>query len=439
MMKKQGSSKIGVLVLIVCLVALLVIGWSLLPKNTLLRGLTGGGKTGAWLSVRLFPDRHGWALTVLGVFHTEDAGQHWHNVTPWTAADFQFGGRVDALSTFVNGDDAWLVRPARSTYVKFGQNQKPEQARSFRTTDAGKTWQRAEIPDTASTYRDTMSGPGLVTGILKPFVPQGEYRDQVSINGISAINGRNAWVTVSKSSTHTGGGHEDIVFEYSRVWHSNDGGKTWKLLAEQKPAGASDRPLGLGWIYFMDAATGLMTGTTPFSLAVSRDSGAHWVAQDLPTQNLTPLDRQRATQGQATFFDAHNGVIPMQIYTSEHSYKVFQYVTHDRAKTWQMSTIQEPGDYHAAYYLDAQHWMLMQGNTALVKTVDGGATWNTTSIQTGFAYISDMTFVSSKEGWALGRNVAYLQGNQYSQDTAITLLKTTNSGQTWTQASYTVE
>ncbi len=437
-MKKRGSSKIGVLILIVCLAALLVIGWSLLPGNTSIGGLAGGGKTGAWLSVRLFPDHHGWALTVRGVFHTEDDGQHWHNVTPWTADDYQFGGRVDALSSFVNGDAAWLILPARTTYVKFGQNQKPEQARSFRTTDAGKTWQKAEIPDTASTYRDTLSGPGFVEGILKPFAPQSEYRDQVSINDISAIDGRNAWVTVSKSYTHTGGGHEDIVFEYSRVWHSNDGGKTWKLLVEQKPASDGSRTLSAGWIHFVDATTGLMAGTTPFSLAMSHDGGAHWTTQDLPMQNLTPLDRQRATQGQVIFFDARNGVLPVQIYAGEHSYKVFQYVTHDGAKTWQMRNMPGPGDYQAACYLDARQWMLMQSNTALVKTVDGGMTWSTIPLQTGFAYISDMTFVSSQEGWALGRNVESLQDNQYNQDDAIALLKTTDGGKTWTQVSYTL-
>jgi photosystem II stability/assembly factor-like uncharacterized protein len=403
--------------------------------------MTGDGeKTGAWLAVRLFPDHHGWALTVRGVLHSRDDGQHWHDVTPWTANDYQFGGRTDVLSDFLNGNEAWLVLPGRTAYVKVGQDQKPEQARSFRTRDGGKTWKEGEIPDTASTYDDTQSGAGFVGGMLKPADPQGENRHQVSINDISATSGQNAWITVSKSYTHTGGGHEDIVFVYSRVWHSNDGGKSWKLLVEEKPSGSGSSTMSGGWISLVDATTGFMAGSTPFSLRVSHDGGATWQTQELPTPSLKPLDLQSAMQGQATFFDMRNGVIPVQVYyASEQHFQVFQYVTHDGAKTWQMSMMEGSGRYEGAFYLDAQHWILIQGSTTLLKTEDGGKTWRTVEARTGFAYISDVTFVSNQQYWALGRNVEYLEGNHYSQDDATAVLKTMDGGKTWVKVRYTIE
>lgn len=441
-MKKQGSSKIIVLVLTGCLVVLLL-GFLVLGRarsiGSNLTGLTVGGKTGAWLAMRLFPNHHGWAMTVRGVWHTSDDGLHWHDVTPWTADDYQFGGRTDALSTFLDGNVAWMVLPGRTAYVNVGQNQKLEQARSFRTSDGGKTWQEGDIPDTASTYDDTQSGAGFVGGLLMPADPLGENRHQVSINAISAINGQNAWITLSKSSTHTGGGHEDTVFEYSRVWHSNNGGKSWKLLVEEKPLGSGSSTLSGGWIYFVNATVGLMAGSTPTSILVSHDGGTSWQPQELPTRKLTMLDRQRATQGQATFFDERNGVIPVQMYTSGGYYQVFQYVTHDGAKTWQMSKIEGPGRYEGGFYLNAQHWMLMQSNTTLLKTEDGGKTWRTIPARTGYAYVSNVTFVTNQQGWALGRNMEYLEGNQYSQDDATAMLKTMDGGNSWVKVRYTIK
>ena len=81
----------------------------------------------------------------------------------------------------------------------------------------------------------------------------------------------------------------------------------------------------------------------------------------------------------------------------------------------------------------------MQGSTTLLKTEDGGKTWRTVAARTGFAYISDVTFVSNQQGWALGRNVEYLEGNQYSQDDATAVLKTMDGGKTWVKVKYTIE
>ena len=160
----QRSSKLSIWLLLGCL-AVLLLGFIVIERGHLGGSApTNGGatNTGAWLSVRVFPDGQGWAVTVHALLHTTDDGQHWTKVTPWTSADLEFGGRLDELATFLDGQQAWLVLPGRTTYVKLGQNQQPELARSFRTIDGGRTWQKGTLPDTASTYQDTQSGAGFV-------------------------------------------------------------------------------------------------------------------------------------------------------------------------------------------------------------------------------------------------------------------------------------
>jgi photosystem II stability/assembly factor-like uncharacterized protein len=378
-------------------------------------------------------------VTYHGILHTSDDGQHWQDVTPWTSADYTFGGRTDELTSFTSGDRAWLVLPGRTSYVKVGQKQQPELARSFETSDGGQTWRSGTIPETDSTYTDAMSGAGFIDGLFGPLGAMGENRGQVSIDSLSVLDDQHAWVAVSKTFTHTGGGQESIVPIYSRIWQSSDGGKTWHLAMDEKPANNGSSTLDKGWITFLNGRMGLMGGPTPDTIRVSHNGGATWQLQQLPTPHLTPRLLQRSSQGQASFFDEKNGLISVRVLLDGQHTRVFAYITHDGAQTWQMSSMQTLDASGNAFYLNAQSWMLMNNGTALLETTDGGETWNTIVSKTGTAYLSNLIFVSQQEGWAIGRTTKFLEGSQYSQNDATTLLKTTDGGKTWVRVSYIVQ
>lgn len=438
-MKKRKRAKASVWLLVGGLLILLLGLVVLLRGRGIAAAPGSAGQTGAWLSVRLFPDQQGWAVTVHGILHTTDDGQHWVEVTPWTSADYVFGGRMDELSSFLNGNEAWLVLPGRTIYVKVGQKQQPELARSFRTVDGGKTWQESTLPDTGSTYADTQSGAGFIGGIFNPLNAQGESRGQVSLHSIDALDGLRAWVAVDKTYTHTGGGQEEIIPEYSRIWQSSDGGKSWKLVMDEKPAANGGSRLDDGWIAFLNGTTGLMGGPTPDSVLVSHNGGATWKPLQLPVPHLTAQLLQRTTQGQASFFDGQNGVIPVRVLLDDQHTGTFEYITHDGARTWQMSSMQTLSTYGNTFCLDSRNWMVMPDSTTLLKTTDSGNTWSSISASISSAYLSNLTFVSPREGWAIGRNSKSLQGEQYNQDDSTALLKTTDGGKTWINIRYTVQ
>ena len=281
-----------------------------------------------------------------------------------------------------------------------------------------------------------MSGAGFADGSLSPQGSLYESRGQVSINDISALDGQTAWVTVSKTATQTGGGQESIIPLYSRIWQSNDGGKIWKLIRDEKPEnGSASDGSGMvigGWITFLDSSTGFMAGPTPVTVLVSHNAGVNWTAQQLPVQKLTPQELQRARQDRATFFNRQDGVIVISAFVNNQESREFIYATHNGGQNWHLSDVQEMNPSAGGVFcLNAQDWMVMVNKTTLLKTTDGGATWSTIPASTGFAYLSDVTFVSGQEGWAIGRKVQVLQGSQYTQDGWTTLLKTTNGGRTW--------
>src|SRR5258708_518700 len=114
-------------------IAVLLVGgfWIVFPKSG---SLQGHGKARLnWYTLQFFADQSGWAVTSQGVLHTQDAGQHWTVVSP---PDFTDKTASAALtSAFLDGRNAWVVIPSGTQYVRYGNNQLPENAHAFHTAD----------------------------------------------------------------------------------------------------------------------------------------------------------------------------------------------------------------------------------------------------------------------------------------------------------------
>ncbi len=69
----------------------------------------------------------------------------------------------------------------------------------------------------------------------------------------------------------------------------------------------------------------------------------------------------------------------------------------------------------SVFFIDKKGW-IVGANGIVLKTIDGGITWNSQNIQTK-NYLLDIFFVNSETGWIVGS-----EG---------TIYKTTNSGKSW--------
>ncbi|GHO49305.1 hypothetical protein KSX_74680 [Ktedonospora formicarum] len=388
----------------------------------------GNIRTGGWKSIRIFPDGKGWALTYHGLLHTNDRGKHWNSVTPWQP-DTQSGIFTSGVNTFVDGNVAWITKPGNTTYQQYGKTNEPQLAQVYRTNNGGRTWNNAEIPDTASSYSDIRSGPGTIIGVLQTL---GETRHQVSITALSATNETDAWISVKRFYTHTGGGHEEMQTEYTRVWHSSDGGKSWQLLVENKASQGSQIMLPGLWTAFPDKSTGIQNGLTYSNLVVSHDGGRSWQSQNLPSMDYAS---GASTQKEPIFFNAHYGIIPVQTLIAGH-YTLFYYTTHDGAKTWQASPTLYLGNTNPQIsYGDAQHWFILQ-KEILYITEDGGSYWTHMNPKIPGKAVINFSFTSNTEGWAITSKTDSQDYKTYTQDGSTFLLHTVDGGKTWQEVTY---
>jgi photosystem II stability/assembly factor-like uncharacterized protein len=413
-----------------------------------------------WYSVRIFPDHSGWALTSRGVLHTEDSGSHWTVVTP-PALTTQDSSTISA-AYFLNSQNAWIAKTGATQYIRQGNNQpelpkgagypspvagnikkqQPELAHVFHTADGGKTWQSSEIPDTASTYTDTMSGAGFVAGAFAPQVPYGENRGMVAINSIISTDAQNVWVSVSNTNVHTGGGEEIYTNVYRRLWHSTNGGQSWnKAWEDTNPTFPNS---GAAQVYFANKTTGLMSGSQQLDVMVTHD-GQTWQGETLPSQGLTSQDLSVTSQVSPVLFNAQDGVVSLQKYESGGRYGLYLYTTHDGGQTWQKAGQLEVPQYPAtteAYdqtvnYLDTQHW-LVAADSVLYSTNDGGQHWQTLSLPQEYRYTGSLSFVSGQEGWAIGKSLSTSTATPSQQTQTSSLIHTSNGGQTWEKVNYQI-
>jgi photosystem II stability/assembly factor-like uncharacterized protein len=82
---------------------------------------------------------------------------------------------------------------------------------------------------------------------------------------------------------------------------------------------------------------------------------------------------------------------------------------------------------HAVYFVDQDHGWIAGGNGTLLSTVDGGVTWNKTSLTIKDSLI-DVYFSDSTHGWLLAQgDVFKLKSNERSSY----LLNTNDGGITW--------
>jgi photosystem II stability/assembly factor-like uncharacterized protein len=353
------------------------------PGNTLHPSKLAGG-SGTLISLHMINLTTGWALSEHAVLRTTDGGLQWKNVTPPNTLLTR-----ESIAEFLTASLAWVATPqANGTTTQV-----------LRTTDGGQTWQQSTIQAT--------------------FLKQ-----------ITFIDSQHGWILSGWGAT--GGAAEAVG-----VFRTSDGGKTWSNVSSALPASTDTPPPGhlpfggqKSGIHFLNSSTGWITGTAVVNdlvlLYVSQDGGSTWNQQSLSLPPGVPSAQLSLIS--PTFFSPTDGILPV-IFSdliSGRGIATDIYVTHDGGTTWK-STMPLPAAFGAIDFVDTQHGWATDG-MVLYSTSDGGQHWAKLSPGANFKQVTDLSFVSSTTGWAIGGQ----------SNTSSFLLKTTDGGKTWTLIHFSI-
>ncbi len=235
----------------------------------------------------------GWASTGKALIGTEDAGQHWTDITP---PDPHYN-RLDESArlvdvSFLNPKTGWVL-------ICYGPTQQADWAFDVASTrDGGKTWVTSAV--TASDLAtDRLAGGGHIS-----------FSD--------ALHG---WANLDLQSSS--------AFNLAVLLATKDGGQTWTYVPgdpslEGPVVRASN---GDGWI--------LHNGGE--DLEVSRDRGRSFRQLKLssPPNLAIPADASRTLYGLPAFSDGLRGTEPVLFTTREGSKsELVLFLTEDGGKTW---------------------------------------------------------------------------------------------------------
>jgi photosystem II stability/assembly factor-like uncharacterized protein len=372
------------------------------PQNT-------SNQFGAISSIHMLDAQIGWAITDKnGIVRTTDGGVHWKNVTPnyptsmtrqRIAADFLTASSawvaVSGIDMTGQGDDRARKQPSSRWVGVSGANATTTVI--FRTTDAGQTWQQTTI----------LGSRGSIT----------------QVNFVTAQDG---WLM----SKHPVSESTETV----ELFRTSDGGKSWVAVTSTFAASTDLPPPGKlpfsgskSGLSFVNATTGWVTGRLPVNgytlLYRTRDGGSTWYPQSLP---LSPTEvSSQLFILPPLFFNATDGILPVSFNTGN-GVSLDVYVTHDGGITWK-GTTPLAASTSTVDFIDMSHGWVSDG-TLLYVTSDSGQHWTRLSPGGSFQGITQLDFVSSNIGWAIGATAS----------NALTLLKTEDGGHTWAVISYAI-
>ena len=334
-------------------------------------------------SIAMKSQDEGWGISGAYVLTTADGGQTWREVTP--PENLPSGAKTRAYGAFLDARTAWVV------FAKDGHIA-PE-ASIWRTTDGGHTW---------------TPGPPLLHQVIGDSV-WAEF---------AALDAKNVWVLVRGVYVGAGTHHNHELF------HSADGGLTWTSLDGQ----VSDDYTGM---VFADANFGLRALQTigayapgPPAYDVTSDGGLTWQGRQLPPPSDAPglftqypycetyqpaLLSARVIRLLVGCFDYND---PPKQFTS------YFYASQDGGAAWQ--TVHLPDGVQAArdqlIYFDANNALLL-GRDIYLSASDG-QTW---SFVKTVAWDGQFSFSDMLNGWAIARS-----------DGETALVQTADGAATWT-------
>ena len=333
-----------------------VVGFNTLHMVTTLEGWSLGAPSTGAQNAGVFPQTS-------AIYHTEDGGQVWQNVTPLNVTLNR-----SALAYFLNASQAWLVN---ADILDNGDSE----VTVYHTLDAGATWTRGET---------TQIKDGLPIGV--------EF----------LADGKNGWLTVTSGP---GAGSEPVS-----LYRSTDGGLTWQLISVprngQRPATPGSLPVGCikSGIVFDSPSNGWATGSCPggpMFFFHSSDGGQTWQRVSLPvpqgyTTNLYSDCQCSLTAPQ--FVTPQDGFIALSIFQQDKQ-AAFLYATRDAGQTWKPSPLPVSQLPTAPDFASLKDGWLLDGQQNLYATHDGGSSWQSVGKLPVETVFGGLDFINAQDGF----------------------------------------
>ena len=254
----------------------------------------------------------------------------------------------------------------------------------YETQNAGDSW--TEIPIEIEAIRG-LDFPSSTVGYL------GGYRGDM----MKTTDGGTTWIpleTPFRESIFKIDFLDEYVGyvcgEYGSIFHTTDGGITWKNqytgLYFAGEDGVSNEILGMS---FLNGDTGMYVGLLG-AMYVTRNAGLTWILQEPLTLN---------SLNNVQWIDEN------QIITVGNGGTVMK--SNDAAETWEFLDTGYDLDYTKVWFnSDAQVGYAMNYNDSLVKTTDGGLTWELQIIPSG-SYLRDMDFLNENYGLVVATDAVF--------------------------------
>jgi len=207
---------------------------------------------------------HGWELTSSGIWRTVDGGRSWARINELPAINYAWG----TVASFPSPDAAWVCEQGRARgstpgFIGDTRTSSSPPARCFATADGGQAWSAHDVPDSGTTT-------------------VGRSRDDATINGLTATDGRNAWAIVGTMATFAGGGQESINLIEVRLLHTLDAGAHWTSVRDaQAPPKTSVPGTGADWVS-LDSMGRLYVSGFDYGIDRSSDLGRSWERLAVP-------------------------------------------------------------------------------------------------------------------------------------------------------------
>jgi len=376
----------------------------------------------------------GWAVGEAGtIIQTVDGGKNWENVSSYS--DYENNMFISSVH-FVNEQEGWI-----SGYFPDDINGTHNQSKLLKTTDNGKSWETKLVlydVDTsyyinATNFIDEDNIICVGGKIINNFVTPLYYRTsdgglswtetnsdlighRADLFSVHFIDNQNGWVA----------GTSDL-YQGRIIFRTTDGGLSWQKVFEQKEASGY-----LYDIYFTDSLNGWACGGSSFDgftyngvLMKTSDGGNNWTEDlsfpkivfsemffiDESTVVLIGVDNSYVDDGFGNFFQQNNAAI---IKTS------------DGGNTFEKSNILDKNNndlvianaLQSISFFDSQNGCTFGDRGTILLTSDGGRNWYQ---QNKSQFLETLTFVDyadSFNGWAAG-------------ESSYNIYKTNDGGKNW--------
>jgi hypothetical protein len=341
----------------------------------------------------LLPGGTGWALAGDRLLRSENAGATWHDITPAAADGMTLRG-----ATFVDPAHGWLVlagAPDAENRVRL---------HIAATQDGGQRWEMAPLAGFNPVDPNSTQGPVQ----------------------LSFVDAQTGWLAIRLASS--------VNFSQAALFATADGGRTWTPRALPSA----------GRLRFVDRTHGwLAGGVAGDTLYATADGGQSWQPVSVP---LTLPDSAARVSYDLPAFFGQTGILPVTVSEGEASRVAFLRTT-DGGATWTPAvTLPISGTAAAIEVLSATRWLAADpaSGQLYALAVEGQAVQvESTALLPG---VQQVVFADAELGWAnvtattcLGDKTGQAAGDPFRCTWQRALVRTVDGGATWAEITPRVE